>query len=73
MCCVFPGLMSVGVEYYASFGPLGAWQPPEEQEHYLFQVINVVRWQSVELNLGAGEGLTQRSNGFVAKTIVGLR
>ena len=43
MCYVFPGLMSVGVEYYASFGALGTWQPLEEQEHYLFQVINVVQ------------------------------
>jgi hypothetical protein len=73
ICYVFPGLMSVGVEYYASFGPLGSWQPLAEQEHYLFQVINVLRWKRLELNLGAGDGLTQGSNGFVAKTILGVQ
>jgi hypothetical protein len=73
LCYVFAGLMSVGVEYYASFGPLGRWQPLQEQEHYLFQVINVVRWKRLELNLGVGEGLTQGSNGFIAKTILGYR
>ncbi len=73
LCYVIEGLLSVGLEYYASFGPLGSWQPLGEQQHYLFEVINVVRWQRLELNIGAGEGLTAASNGFVAKTIIGFR
>jgi hypothetical protein len=73
ICYVIEELLSVGLEYYASLGPLGSWQPLAEQEHYLFQVINVLRWKRVELNIGAGEGLTQTSNSFVAKTILGFR
>ena len=73
ICYVIEGLLSAGVEYYASLGPFGSWQPLAEQEHYLFEVINVLRWKRLELNLGVGEGLTAASNGFVAKTILGFR
>jgi hypothetical protein len=73
ICYVLPGLLSVGVEYYASFGPIGSWLPASAQEHYLFEVVNVLRWKRLELNAGVGEGLTDASNGFVAKMIVGVR
>jgi len=71
ICYVFTGLMSVGVEYYADLGPIGDWSPAREQQHYLYEVINVLRWKRVELNIGVGEGLTDASNPFVAKMIVG--
>ena len=73
ICYVIEGLLSFGLEYYASFGPLGSWQPLSAQEHYLYEVINIVRWRRLEVNLGAGQGLTEASNGFVAKTILGFR
>ena len=67
------GLLSAGIEYYANLGPVGGWLPPGEQEHYLFEVINVLAWKHVRLNVGVGEGLTGASNDFVGKMIVGFR
>jgi len=72
-CYVIEGLMSVGFEYYADLGPLGRWLPPSEEEHYVFEVINVLRWKRWEVNIGAGEGLTQASNRFVGKMILGFK
>jgi hypothetical protein len=66
-------LGSFGLEYYAALGPIGSWLPAGEQEHYLYEVINVLRWTRLELNAGVGEGLTDGSNRFVAKMIVGFR
>ena len=69
---VFRDLLSVGFEYYASLGPIDGWLPIAEQEHYLFEVINVLVWKSVEINVGIGEGLTGASNDLVAKAILGF-
>jgi hypothetical protein len=65
-------LLSVGVEYYASLGPVDGLLPIAEQEHYLFEVVNVLAWQNVQINLGIGEGLTGASNDLVAKVILGF-
>jgi hypothetical protein len=73
ICYVREGLLSIGLEYYASLGPIGTWLPAAAQEHYLFEVINVLRWKRVELNAGIGEGLTDASNGFVGKMILGVK
>jgi hypothetical protein len=72
-CYVIDGVMSAGLEYYADLGPIGRWLPASAQEHYVFEVINVLDWKHVELNFGAGEGLTQASNRFVGKMILGFR
>ena len=71
ICYVIVNLLSVGVEYYADLGPIGDWSPARDQQHYLYEVINVLRWKRVELNVGVGEGLTEGSNPFVGKMIVG--
>ena len=70
---VIGGLLSAGIEYYANLGPVGGWLPPAEQEHYLFEVINVLAWKHVRLNVGLGEGLSGASNDFVGKMILGFR
>ena len=72
ICYVRDGL-SVGFEYYASLGPVGSWLPAAEQEHYLFEVLNVLRWKHLEVNAGIGQGLGEGSNRFVVKTILGFR
>jgi hypothetical protein len=69
----FPGLVSFGVEYYAELGPLSSPAPLHAQEHYLFEVANLLRSSTFELNVGVGQGLTGASNPFVAKVIVGYR
>ena len=73
VCYVLDGILSVGLEYYANFGPIGRWSPIGEQEHYFFEVVNVLRWKRIEINAGVGEGLTEGSNPFVAKAILGFR
>lgn len=65
-------LLSVGVEVYASLGPVDGWLPLAEQEHYIFEVVNVLAWRGVEINVGIGEGLTAASNDLIAKAILGL-
>jgi hypothetical protein len=65
------GPVALGLEYYASFGPLGALLPWRAQEHYLYEVIDLLSVEHLELNAGLGEGLTPESAGIVVKAIVG--
>ena len=70
---VVEGLLSAGVEYYGDVGQLGHFLPLREQQHTVFEVINVLRWKRIEINAGVGEGLTASSNGFVTKLILGFQ
>jgi hypothetical protein len=63
--------VSLGFEYYASLGPFSDIAPIDQQEHVLFEVVNVLAIQNVEINIGFGHGLTQASSPFVAKMILG--
>jgi hypothetical protein len=65
------GPVALGIEYYASFGPLGALLPWRSQEHYVYQVVDLLSVEHLELNAGLGEGLTPESAGIVVKAIVG--
>jgi len=65
------GPVALGFEYYATLGPLGAVLPWDEQQQQLFEVLDLVSIEGVELNLGVGEGLTASSAGVVVKAIVG--
>ena len=65
------GPVALGVEYYATLGPLTAIQPWSLQEHQVFEVLDLLSVEGLELNLGVGEGLTQSSSGIVLKAIVG--
>jgi hypothetical protein len=70
---VIDGLCSVGLEYYGDLGPIDQPTHPSAEQHYLFEVLNVLRWRRLELNVGVGEGLTAASNPFVVKMIVGIQ
>ncbi len=63
--------VSIGFEYYGDIGPIADPLPIAKQQHYLYEVTNVLAVKSFELNIGFGEGLTSASNAFVAKVIVG--
>jgi len=65
------GGVALGLEYYASLGPVKALLPLPLQEHYVFETLDVLAWHGVELNVGLGEGLTDASNRIVLKTVVG--
>jgi hypothetical protein len=64
-------VVAVGVEYYASFGPVSAPAPWARELHYIYEVVDWLGVPHFELNVGLGEGLTASSNGLVAKVIVG--
>jgi hypothetical protein len=65
------GPVALGFEYYATLGPLSALLPWREQEHQIFEVVDLVSVDRLELNFGVGEGLTPSSAGIVIKAIVG--
>ncbi len=64
-------VVAAGVEYYADFGPIAGFLPVAQEQHYLFEAVDLLAVKSFELNVGVGEGLTPASNAFVGKMIVG--
>lgn len=62
---------SIGVEYYGNLGPFSGFAPWREQEHYVFEVFNLLALPHIELNAGIGEGLTAGSNPLTVKALVG--
>jgi hypothetical protein len=65
------GVVSLGFEYYAALGPFTGFSALHDQEHYLFEVVNLLAVHKFELNAGFGAGLTDASNALVAKAIFG--
>jgi hypothetical protein len=62
------GLFALGFEYY---GSLAAPLRPADQAHYVYEVIDWLSLDHVEINAGVGEGLTTASAGIVVKAILG--
>jgi hypothetical protein len=67
----FLEVASIGVEYYANLGPFSGFASVREQEHYIFEVFNLLGVSHIEINAGIGEGLTAGSNPLTVKMIVG--
>jgi len=65
------GPVALGFEYYATLGPVTAMLPWREQQQQLFEVLDLVSIQRLEVNFGVGEGLTPSSGGITIKAIVG--
>jgi hypothetical protein len=65
------GPVGLGFEYYATLGPVGALLPWRQQEQQVFEVVDLLSVEHLELNAGVGEGLTTDSAGLVFKLIVG--
>jgi len=65
------GKVALGFEYYAAFGPVAHPAMLRDQEHYLYEAIDLLAVDRLELNLGIGEGLTASSNGLVVKMVAG--
>jgi hypothetical protein len=65
------GPVALGVEYYATLGLVTAIPSLRDQEHYLYEVVDLVSVERFELNVGLGEGLTPASEGLIVKAIVG--
>jgi hypothetical protein len=66
------GTVSFGVEYYTDLGPFSTgFLPLREQQHYVYEVFNLLSVKRYELNAGIGEGLTAGSNPLTFKVILG--
>lgn len=65
------GAVALGFEYYATLGPIAAIAPWRNQQHQIFEVVDLLSVPHLEVNFGVGEGLTQSSEGVVVKAIVG--
>jgi hypothetical protein len=63
--------VSFGIEYYANPGPFSGFLPWQQEEQYVYEVVNLLSVPHFELNAGVGEGLTNASNRLVFKTILG--
>ena len=60
----------LGAEYYGDFGPLGNFSPGDQQRHTIFGVIDFTLF-TLDVNIGAGWGLTSSSDAFITKLIIG--
>ena len=65
--------IAAGAEYYGATGVLTDPAPAAEQRHMLFPTLDLNVSPDWELNVGVGRGLTNASEKWVIKTIVGYR
>jgi len=66
-------IVSGGLEYYAETGPVKHLDPLSQQHHLLFPAIDLNVSPDWELNFGVGHGLTNTSEQWMVKAIVGYR
>src|SRR5215813_10801986 len=66
-------VVSPGIEYYGTLGPVGNFLPASQQQQQLYGVVDLnvdPRW---EINFGVGAGLTRATDGLIIKMILGRR
>ena len=64
---------AAGIEYYAETGPLKHFNPLSEQHHLIFPTLDLNVSPDWELNFGVGRGLTNTSEHWIVKSIMGYR
>ena len=65
--------LAIGLEYYGDVGLINDIPKLSEQSHALFVVADLYfdpRW---EVNVGPGFGLTNNTDGFLFKILIGRR
>lgn len=62
----------LGAEYYADFGLIASPSTSHEQEHYVFETIDLIAIDRIELDFGFGEGLSPASHPLIGKVIAGV-
>lgn len=65
--------ISLGTEYYGNLGPLNHFAKLPEQNHAIFFVADLYVDPKWEINFGPGFGLTNATDGFILKLILGRR
>jgi hypothetical protein len=63
--------VAIGLEYYASVGPIFEPAALDDELHYIYEVVDVLGLPHLELNVGVGEGFAGARNALVGKLIVG--
>ena len=66
-------LVTAGVEYYGSLGPVRSFSPVDEQQHQLFPSLDLNFSPEWEFNCGLGFGLTPSTDRTIFKMIIGRR
>jgi hypothetical protein len=66
-------VIGLGFEYYCNVGKLTDWWTPAQQYHQLFGAIDLFVDPRLEFNLGVGRGLTDISEQWNVKLLLGWR
>jgi hypothetical protein len=61
---------ALGIEYYSTLGPIGAFPSFSEQQHQIFGVVDF-KVGRFDVNFGVGYGLTGGSDRLATKLIIG--
>jgi hypothetical protein len=61
----------LGAESYNAFGPIAQIEPLEHESQIVYATADT-EWRGLDLNLGAGRGFTNRSDGWVVKAVIGI-
>jgi hypothetical protein len=65
--------VAAGLEYYGDIGRISHIDPPSQQQHLIFPVIDVDLGPRWEFNFGVGVGLTPATDRLIIKMILGYR
>lgn len=65
--------LAAGIEYYAETGPVKHFEPLSAQHHIVMPAVDLNVSPNWELNFGVGRGLTDTSEHWIVKSIVGYR
>jgi hypothetical protein len=69
----FSKKVQAGVEYYAETGPVKHFDPLSDEHHIIFPALDLNLSPDWEFNVGVGRGLTDTSEHWILKMIVGYR
>jgi len=64
---------SLGLEYYGSIGYINNFEKISNQQHAVYVVYDFVGSSLWELNMGAGYGITDATDEWVGKVLIGRR
>jgi hypothetical protein len=66
-------VVTIGVEYYSSLGPVTHLSPWNAQQHQIFPALDLNLSPDWEFNFGVGFGLTRSTDDLIIKLIIGRR
>lgn len=69
----FSKVVSGGLEYYGSLGPVTSFDPLTEQQQQIFPAIDLNVLPEWEINFGVGVGVTRSTDHLIIKGIIGRR